>query len=92
MAVSTVLEFSRVTQEQYDRMGVELGTMRARPEGILIHVCGPTKHGWRIANVWESRESFDQFADERLISAMASVGGPPPSQREVYETYNAGAV
>ncbi len=92
MSVSTVLEFQGVTQEQYERMGAELDKMAPGPDGILIHVCGPTVDGWRIADVWESREAFDRFADQRLLPAMAAVGGPQPSKREVYETYHAGAV
>ncbi len=91
MAVSTVLEFPGVTREQYERMGAELGRMGSGPDGILIHVCGPTEDGWRIADVWESRDAFDGFADQRLLPAMAAVGGPQPSRREVYEIYHAGA-
>ncbi len=83
---------SRVTQEQYERMGAGLGKTASGPDAILIHVCGPTEDGWRIADVWESREAFDRFADRRLIPAMVAVGGSQHSKREVYETYHAGAV
>lgn len=83
---------SKVTREQYERMGAGLGKTASGPDAILIHVCGPTEDGWRIADVWESRGAFDRFAGRRLIPAMVSVGGPQHSKREVYETYHAGAV
>jgi hypothetical protein len=91
MTVATVLEFSGVTQEQYDRMGAELERRGASPTGLLIHVCGPTEGGWRIADIWESAEAFERFADEWLIPTMEVVGGPRPSRREIYQTYHAGA-
>ena len=91
MKVATVLEFPGVTREQYDRMGAELARRGAFPKGLLIHVCGPTEGGWRIADIWESAETFERFGDEWLIPAMEAVGGPRPSRREIYQTYHAGA-
>ena len=91
MPVATVLEFPGVTQEQYERMNAEL-SRQGPPTGILIHICGPMVGGWRIADVWESREAFERFTAERLIPAMAVVGGPRPVRQEAYATYHAGIV
>ena len=91
MPVATVLEFPGVTQEQYEQMNAEL-SRQGPPTGILIHICGPMVGGWRIADVWESREAFERFTAERLIPAMAAVGGPRPARQEVYPTYHAGIV
>ncbi len=91
MPVATVLEFPGVTQEQYEQMNAEL-SRQGPPTGILIHICGPMVDGWRIADVWESRAAFERFTAERLIPAMAAVGGPRPARQEVYATYHAGIV
>ena len=91
MPVATVLEFLGVTQEQYEQMNAEL-SRQGPPSAILIHICGPMVGGWRIADVWESREAFERFTAERLIPAMAAVGGPRPARQEMYPTYHAGIV
>ena len=91
MPVATVREFPGVTQAQDEPMSAEL-SRQGPPTGILIHICGPMEGGWRIADVWESREAFERFTAERLIPAMAAVGGPPPARQEVYPTYHAGIV
>ena len=60
MPVATVLEFPGVTQERYERMNAEL-SRQDPPTGILIHIYEPIVGGWRIADVWQSREAFVLF-------------------------------
>ena len=90
MAVVTVLEFPGMTRDQYERVGAML--TGGAPEGILYHACGPVADGWRIMDVWESREAFDRFVDEAYVPAVQRVGGPEPSRREVIPAHHAGAV
>ena len=40
----------------------------AAPEGLVLHVAGPTDEGFRIIGIWESREAWDSFRLERLHS------------------------
>jgi hypothetical protein len=91
MPVITLLEFPGVTQALYDRVGAALG-VEGPPDGILYHACGPVPDGWRISDVWVSREAFDRFVDGVYIPAMLSQGGPEPSRREVFQAYHAGYV
>ena len=42
------------------------------PQGLLLHVAGPTDEGIRIIEVWESEVAWRQFATE-LERALASV-------------------
>jgi hypothetical protein len=91
MTVFAVLEFPGVTQAQYERVGAHL-ELTGGPEGILYHACGQVDGGWRIMDVWESREAFDRFVDDTYLPAMRAVGGPSPSRREVVATYHAGDV
>jgi len=49
-----------------DEMGVE-----ARPEpGIYQHISHPTETGFRIIEIWESQEGFEEFAERRLKPAI----------------------
>jgi hypothetical protein len=68
-------EFRAILNE----MGVE-----ARPEaGIYQHLSHPTEAGFRIIEVWESREGFEEFAERRLNPAITKLG----IQRETTITF-----
>lgn len=54
------------------------------PAGQVYHAAGPTDGGWLIAAVWDSQDSFDQFASEILMPALGDLQGGfagPPQQR-----------
>src|SRR5260370_40602158 len=91
MPVATVLEFPGVTQEQYEEIGARLGSF-GPPEGIVYHACGPVEGGWRIMDIWDSKEAFDRFVEDVWLPAMRANGGPEPSRREAVSTYHAGVV
>lgn len=90
MAIITLLEFPGLTQEQYERAGASLAG--GPPEGILYHSCGSYGDGWRVVDIWESREAFDRFVDDAFLPAVRSAGGSEPSRREVVDAHHAGAV
>lgn len=52
-------------------------------EGLLAHIAGKTAGGFRVVDVWESREALERFAS-RLMPIFAEIGvkGEP----EIYET------
>jgi hypothetical protein len=51
------------------------------PAGCKLHIAGPVEQGWRVITVWESREAFDRFREEKLLPAFREVAGeaPPPA-------------
>jgi hypothetical protein len=56
------------------------------PDGCQVHIAGPVDQGWRVITVWESREAFDRFREEKLLPAfqeLAGGGATPPAQPEV---------
>jgi hypothetical protein len=44
------------------------------PPGAIFQVAGPAEPGWRVISVWDSREAFETFADERLRPAWEEFG------------------
>ena len=40
------------------------------PEGLLVHVAGPTDEGFRMIEVWESQAAWERFRDERLAEVL----------------------
>jgi hypothetical protein len=81
MAVGVVMEFAGATLDQYDqvieRMGFSPGGAGA--PGGLFHWVTQTEDGIRVTDVWESREQFDQFAQEQIgpYAAEAGISSPP---------------
>ncbi len=55
------------------------------PAGLMAHLAGPQGDaGWRVVDVWESREAFERFAEERLRPAVKEVGIPGMPEPEFY--------
>ena len=58
-------------------------------EGFLLHTAGFTGRGFRVFEVWESREHYDRFVEERLmpiVREMAPADSRPP-ELTVYELH-----
>jgi hypothetical protein len=64
--------------EQYER--VAAGLTEPAPEGLILHLAGPTDEGFRIIAVWETELAWRQFQAERLQPAIAALGGPSRPQ------------
>jgi quinol monooxygenase YgiN len=72
--VVMTMNVSGLTHKEFrsilDEMGVE-----ARPEpGIYQHISHPTETGFRIIEIWESQEGFEEFAERRLQPAVTRLG------------------
>jgi hypothetical protein len=84
MAVGVLAAAPEFTRQVYDNITEKMfghSPMRAdeAPEGLILHSAGQGEQGFYVYDVWESREDFERFMEERLGPAMAEVmGGPPP--------------
>ena len=90
MAIAVVMDFDGCTLEQYDqvidRMGLEKGG--PAPEGALFHWVTLVDGGLRVTDVWETREAFDSFAQEKIGPITAEVGIPGPPMMSFFEAHN----
>lgn len=91
MAIGMLLEIPDGTLETYHEVnrrafGREEGP-ETPPEGLIIHTAGVTKAGFRIFDVWESREHFERFMQEYIAPAMEGLEGPQP-EPEIYDLAN----
>ena len=68
--------------ENYERLAAALGD--GVPDGLIIHVAGPTDSGFRIINVWESEEAWERFRNERLRPAVRGVAGDASTQQPIF--------
>lgn len=92
MTVVVIQEFE-ATPENYEAVNEKLGD--ATPEGLILHTVsdlGGDK--WKLVDVWESAENFQNFVQNQLIPAIAEVNpdapqAPEPEVLEVRDLQNA---
>ena len=90
MAVAVQFDFHDATLDQYDQISEILGTLPggpANPQELFHWVMG-TADGFRVTDVWESREAFERFEREKLRSIFQEVGITHPPKIQVFEVYN----
>jgi hypothetical protein len=59
-------------------------------DGLRVHTAGFTGNGFRIFEVWDSKEQFDRFLGDRLMPMLMEQEGsnPTPPTVTVYELHN----
>jgi hypothetical protein len=90
MAVAVQLDFKGGTLEQYDRVIDVMGYERegkGEPGG-LFHWVTKTDDGIRVTDVWQDRETFERFAEERIGPSMARAGVDIQPEITFHEVYN----
>ena len=74
------------TTDFYDAVNDGLGIDENPPAGMIVHTAMARDGGGiRIVDVWESREAFESFRDDRLMPTIQAVAeennipmeGPP---------------
>ena len=91
MAVVIVHQGPGLTRESYEE-AVRRLTGKARlespadwpAEGLLVHTAGEAEGGFRIVDVWESKEAVQRFG-ETLMPVMQELGVEAPL--EIYPAH-----
>jgi hypothetical protein len=84
VVVSTVAP--GLTADMYEAVSAKAMSGDQLPEGCHVHIAGPVDQGWRVITVWDSREMFDRFREEKLLPAIRELAGgegPPDVKPEV---------
>ena len=65
-----------MSAELYDQVNNRVNPPGNPPQGLIFHCAGPSPDGgWRIIDVWDSRETFDQFFASKVGPAVADLIG-----------------
>jgi hypothetical protein len=90
MAVAVILEFENTSLEQYDQVVQKMGFSPggAGAPGGIFHWVTETNGGIRVTDVWESKETFEQFAESTIGPLTAEVGIPGPPDVTYAEVHN----
>ena len=90
MPVAIEMKFNGATLDQYDaileKMGLTPGG--AGPPGALFHWAAKTDDGMHIVDVWESRDVFDRFAQERIGPYSREAGIEEQPEMRYYDVHN----
>ena len=88
MPDALILEFSGVTQEQYDSVNTALGIDPTTgigdwPSGLISHTGAVAGDGSLLVfELWESQAVQQEFMASRLGPALGQVGVPDPTRAE----------
>lgn len=91
MTVAVQLDFPGATLDQYDAINKMLNAIHggAHPgTGALFHFVTATDGGFRVVDVWNSREEFEAFIEKTIGPASAEVGLPAPPTIQFFEVHN----
>jgi hypothetical protein len=73
MTVVSTLDVHGLTAQEYRAVMDELG-VETRPEGgIYLHLTTPIELGYRVVEIWDEREGFDRFVEQRLAPAGEAI-------------------
>ncbi|MEX0663187.1 MAG: hypothetical protein WD598_00285 [Acidimicrobiia bacterium] len=90
MAVGVVLEFDGATLDQYDEIIKKMGLKPKgkTPPGALFHWVAKTDAGMLVTDVWETKEHFEKYSQEKIGPFSAEVGITAPPKVTFYEVHN----
>lgn len=83
-AVGVVSDFEGATLDQYDEILQLLGMSPRGRQSLAMK----TDSGFRVTDVWESREAFEKFSQERVAPYADKVGLPNPPDVTFHEVHN----
>ena len=91
MAIAVQIDFAGATLDQYDAINKLLGATEggSHPgEGALFHFVPATDDGFRVVDVWNSREEFESFLENKVGPLTAQVGMTGPPDIQFFEIHN----
>jgi len=90
MVVAVQLDFRGATLDQYDKVIEGLGYLPGGPAAPeeLFHWVTKTDDGIRVINVWETRNAWERFAQEKLAPVFQEVEITNPPEIQFFDVYN----
>ena len=74
MTFVTTLDITGLTPEEYRAVLDEMGVETRPAAGIYLHLTTAMNFGFRIVEIWDSREGFEEFLEKRLAPASKALG------------------
>lgn len=84
MAVLMISEVSGQTPQGYDGMLEAVGEALRQAPGFLMHLSHPVETGWRVLEVWETREDAARFFAAHIAPNLPDAIRPKLSFQLLY--------
>lgn len=86
MTIMALFRSNSLDQNAYDAIIQELDLEGQPAQGALTHACGFDANGICVCDVWESRQEFDAFMNDRLrpVFTKLNLAFEPPTVIETY--------
>jgi hypothetical protein len=78
MALAMLAEIPGLTREQYEAV-VQKVNEAGSPAGALLHAGGPIEGGYRVVEIWATREAADAFYGSSLYQQATSAVTAQPN-------------
>lgn len=82
MPIAQIIDMPGASARDYEQAFALIHPGGRWPEGQLTHTAGPTPDGFRVIDVWESREAFLRF--EREVLEPLGFSGAPRVEFDVH--------
>jgi heme-degrading monooxygenase HmoA len=74
MATVMSMHWPEVTEDTYEQVRCEVNWEGDAPKGAKFHVAWLADDGFRVLDLWESREEFEAFVQHRLTPGVQNAG------------------
>ncbi len=83
MATTVLLRLPADAAQIYDSVNQEMGVDQNNlPDGLIHHYATKTSDEFVIFDVWQSREDYERFSNEKVRPAMEKVPGASAAEGE----------
>ena len=74
MTFVTTLDITGLAPEEYLAVLDEIGVEIPMAAGIFLHLTTTTDFGYRIVQIWDSKEGFEEYLEKRLAPRSKAPG------------------
>jgi hypothetical protein len=82
MSTIMLMHWPELSKEHYEQARKEVNWEGERPQGGKFHVAWFGEDGFHVLDLWESRQDFERFMDQRVRPVLQKIGvqGQPQVQ------------
>jgi len=89
MAVLMTAEVAGQTQQGYESMLQVLAESIKVAPGFILHTAHPVEGGWRVIELWETREAANQFFAKHVAPNLPAGIRPKRTMQELHSLVKA---
>jgi hypothetical protein len=87
MPILMIADVHGQTREGYQRVFDALAPLYAATPGFVAHLSHPIEGGWRVLDVWRTREDCKRFFAEHVAARLPPTVRPKLEFRELHDAF-----